>query len=161
MVKIWISSCFLILTSLHRNILKYRLCAIKYTGNMWVWSLNFGNQQKCCPICSLFWEEIGACAAVYTGDVVFCLLCLLLHMMKTLFMLVMLASQWTQTLSNLITQNRRSLPVFEGGKNPILKCFCLIMSFLTHFYLWCKLHLNQIILFAFKTFFKETRRCLP
>ena len=66
--------------------------------------------------------------------------------------------QWTEALSNLITQNRCSFPVFESGENPILKCFCLTTSFVTLFYLWSKLRLkNGTILFAFKTFLRKLK----
>ena len=69
--------------------------------------------------------------------------------------------KWTETLSNLITQKRHLLLIFEGEKNPLLECFCLNISVLAHFYLWCKLHLkNQTILFAFKTFFEDNKICL-
>lgn len=46
LVKLWICFYFLSLTSLYRNIIKYRLYAIKCTGNLSVWSANFGNRAK-------------------------------------------------------------------------------------------------------------------
>ena len=65
--------------------------------------------------------------------------------------------QGTQTLSNLITQNGRELPIFEGEKNPMLSCFCLTTSFLTHFYLWC--NLQNFCNLQFLQNFCFNRRC--
>ena len=45
-------------------------------------------------------------------------------------------------------------------KSSIIWCFCLT-TFLTHFYLWFKLHLKNLkFLFAFKTFSEDTKRFL-
>ena len=83
---------------------------------------------------SLFREKISACAAVhmcYVMDACDCVwpIILLPPMMGTSF-----------AKHRVIWSHRTCVnyPFSRGGKNPILSCFCLTTSFLTHFYLWCK-----------------------
>ena len=66
-------------------------------------------------------------------------------------------SQWIQAWSHRTGVNFH----FWWEKNSILLCFCLTTSVLTHFYLWWRLNLkNRKFLFAFKTFYEETKRFL-
>ena len=118
------------------------------------------------PVFSLFWQEISACAAVHTCYVIDACnrvpyIILLPPMIGTSFVLVALTRLILSELKHWVTwshQTGKNFQFLRGEKNLIL-CFCLTIPFLIHFYLWCKLHLkNQNFLFAFKTFFEETKR---
>ena len=79
------------------------------------------------------------------------------------FMLVVLTRLIVSEPKHWVTwsQNRHKLPIFEAKRIHLLYCFWLTKSFLTHFCLWCKLHMKNLkFLFAFKTFFEKTKRFL-
>ena len=119
-------------------------------------------------ICSLLQEEISACAAAhmhYVMDMCNCVqpIILLPPMMGTSFMLVALTRLIVSKPKNQVTWSHRTcinFPFLRGGESNTL-VFLLNHIIFNSFYLWCKLHLkNREFLFAFETFFEETKRFL-
>ena len=92
------------------------------------------------------------CTMLWTCDCVRSIF-LLSPMLGTSFLLVILARLIDSEPKHWVSWSNRTginFPFFQGERNPILSCFCLTTSFLTH---WCKLHLkNWKFLFTFKTF---------
>ena len=60
------------------------------------------------------------------------------------FMLVVLTRLIVSEPKHWVTwsQNRRKLPIFEAKRIHLLYCFWSAKSFLTHFCLWCNLHMK-------------------
>ena len=117
---------------------------------------------------SLFWEEISAYATVhmrYVMDVCDCVwyIILLPPMMAMPFVLVALTRLVVSKAKHQETWSYRTcinFPFLRGEKSNTL-VFLLNGIISNSFYLWCKLHLkNQEFLFAFETFFEETKRFL-
>ena len=93
-----------------------------------------------------FREEISTCVAVRAGCVVDACkrvqsIILLPCMMGMSFVLVTLTRLIVSEPEHWVTWSHRTgfnCPFFKG-ENPIIQGFYLATSFLTHFYLWCKL----------------------
>ena len=113
-------------------------------------SVSGRNKCMCGSSHALLWMHAVVCIPQF-----FCLICWYAICACWLTRLIVSESQHWVTWSHRTGIN---FPLLRGEKNPILKSFCLTTSFLTHFYLWCKLDLrNWKFLFVFKTFSKETK----
>ena len=109
-------------------------------------------------IFSLFQEEISVCAAAHTFYVMDTCdhvrsIILLPPIMGMSLVLVTLTKLIPSEPEHWVTWPHR---IGVKEKNPILQCFYLTTSFLTHFYLWCKLHQkNQEFLLLLKRFLRN------
>ena len=113
----------------------------------------------------LFCEEISACAAVHTHYVMDAYDCvwsiiLLPRLMGMSFVLVALTRMNVSETKHWVTwSHRTSINLWFLREKEFNNLVFLLNQFLTHFYLWWKLHLkNWEFLFAFKTFLEETKK---